>query len=65
MKKLVLLVILFSASLSFFSCEDIDDAAVEPMLIIKFKFDPSQVRLNNLGQVSYVPFGHGAQSPSF
>jgi hypothetical protein len=35
------------------------------MLIIKFKFDPSQVRLNNLGQVSYVPFGHGAQSPIF
>lgn len=65
MKKLVLLVILFSASLSFFSCEDIDDTAVEPMLIIKFKFDPSQVRLNNLGQVSYVPFGHGAQSPIF
>lgn len=65
MKKLVLLVIIFIASLSFFSCEDIDDTAVEPMLIIKFKFDPNQARLNNLGQPSFVPFGHGAESPIF
>ncbi|MEC4004227.1 hypothetical protein OX283_006140 [Flavobacterium sp. SUN052] len=65
MKKLILLVILFSASLFFHSCSDIDDTAAEPKLIIKFKFDPNQVRLNNLGQVSYVPFGHAAQSPIF
>ncbi len=34
-------------------------------LIFKFKFDPSQVRLNNLGQSSAVPSGHGAQNPMF
>lgn len=34
-------------------------------LIFKFKFDPSQVRLNNLGQPSTVPSGHGAQNPMF
>ncbi len=35
------------------------------MLIIKFKFDPSQVRLNNLGQLSSVQSGNAAQSPIF
>lgn len=33
-----------------FSCSDKDDVSVEPQLIIKFKFDPNQVRLDNLGQ---------------
>lgn len=36
-----------------------------PRLIFKFKFDSTQVRLNNLGQASSVPAGHGAQSPDF
>lgn len=48
-----------------FSCSDKDDVAVEPQLIIKFKFDPTQVRLNNLGQSSSVPSGNAAQSPIF
>ncbi|ESU21855.1 hypothetical protein FCR2A7T_03130 [Flavobacterium cauense R2A-7] len=53
----------------FFSCTDQDDTAVvaphEPQLIVKFKFDPTQVRLNNLGQPSSVPSGNAAQSPVF
>ena len=49
----------------FFSCSDKDDVSVEPQLIIKFKFDPSQVRLNNLGQPSTLPSGNAAQSPVF
>jgi hypothetical protein len=65
MKKIVLLLTILTLSISFFSCEDLDDNQVEPMLIIKFKFDPSQARLNNLGQPSFVPFGNGAQSPVF
>ena len=65
MKKIVLLLIILAASMSFFSCEDIDDKPVEPKLIIKFKFDPNQIRLDNLGQESFVPFGHAAQSPIF
>lgn len=51
--------------ISFFSCEDLDDTAAEPMLIIKFKFNPLQERLNNVGQPSFVPFGHAAQTPIF
>jgi hypothetical protein len=60
--KLFLMAII--AVLSF-SCSDKDDVAVEPQLIIKFKFDPTQVRLNNLGQPSSLPSGNAAQSPVF
>jgi hypothetical protein len=35
------------------------------MLIIKFKFDENQTRLNNLGQPSTIPAGNAAQSPIF
>lgn len=37
----------------------------EPKLIIKFKFDSTQVRLGNLGQPVSVPSGNAAQSPIF
>ena len=50
------------------SCTDEDDNQViveEPQLIIKFKFDPTQVRLNNIGQPSTIPAGNAAQSPIF
>lgn len=60
--KLFLMAII--AVLSF-SCSDKDDVAVEPQLIIKFKFDPTQVRLNSLGQPSTLPSGNAAQSPVF
>ena len=36
-----------------------------PMLIVKFKFDPNQVRLNNFGQPSVVDANNAAQSPTF
>jgi hypothetical protein len=36
-----------------------------PRLILKFRFDSTQVRLNNLGGASTVPAGRGAQSPRF
>lgn len=50
----------------FFSCQDKDDKLQpEPMLIVKFKFDPTQERLDNLGNPSAVPPGHAAQSPIF
>ncbi|MEW5676695.1 hypothetical protein ABGT15_10305 [Flavobacterium enshiense] len=53
----------------FFSCDDKDDAATVdnsgPKLIVKFKFDPTQERLNNLGLPSTVPPGNAAQSPVF
>jgi hypothetical protein len=46
---------------ALFSCsEDNDDAPSEPQLIIKFKFDPNQARLNNFGQPSTIPTGNAA-----
>ena len=65
MKNIFLFTLLSVISFSFFSCEDLDGKPVDPMLIIKFKFDPNQIRLNNLGQASVIPIGHAAQSPVF
>jgi hypothetical protein len=36
-----------------------------PRLVLKFRFDSTQVRLNGFGQQVGVPAGHGAQSPRF
>lgn len=64
MKKLILFTFII-ITISFSSCTDIDDTQQETFLLVKFKFDGSQVRLNNLGQPSFVPTGHGAQTPIF
>lgn len=68
MKKFKLLFIVIFA-ITFLSCsKDNDDSLLvenEPSLIVKFKFDPNQVRLNNLGQPSTIPSGNAAQSPVF
>lgn len=40
-------------------------SATTPRLIFKFKFDSTQVRLNNFGNPSTVPAGNAAQSPIF
>lgn len=55
----ILILIVFT----LFSCSK--EEASEPMLIVKFKFDTNQVRLNNLGQPSVIPAGNAAQSPNF
>ncbi|RTL11124.1 MAG: hypothetical protein EKK56_09060 [Flavobacteriaceae bacterium] len=65
MKRIVGLFLVLVSVVSFFSCEDEDDTANEPYLIVKFQFDPNQVRLNNLGQPAVIPPGHAAQSPDF
>lgn len=51
----------------FLSCkkETNTNAGAEPKLILKFKFDPAQERLNNIGQPAAMPAGHAGQSPSF
>lgn len=36
-----------------------------PALVFKFKFDSTQVRLDNLGNPATVPAGNAAQSPKF
>jgi len=63
MKKTVILLALIY-SFFFTSCENNVENET-PSLIIKFKFDPNQVRLNNLGQPSLVPMGNAAQNPIF
>ena len=66
MKKILIILLFVAAALPFVSCsKDMDDTLEEPMLIIKFKFDPTQARLNNLGQPSTVAAGNAAQSPIF
>jgi hypothetical protein len=60
--------VLFLLLITAVACKD-DDEDVQPppqpdpMLIFKFRFDSTQVRLNNIGQPAAVPAGHGAQSP--
>jgi hypothetical protein len=71
MKKTNLAIIFLSIMTLAISCkkdkEEVTPPAteVEPKLIFKFKFDSTQVRLNNLGNPSTVPANHGAQSPRF
>ena len=65
MKRIVGLFLILVSVFSFFSCEDEDDTVNEPYLIVKFQFDPNQVRLNNLGQPATIPPGHASQSPDF
>jgi hypothetical protein len=71
MKKINLAIIFLSLMALAISCkkdkeeEPPSATEVEPKLIFKFKFDSTQVRLNNLGNPSTVPANHGAQSPRF
>ncbi len=58
--KLALLIILFTAC-----TDDPVDGTSTANLIIKFKFDATQERLNNLGQPATIPAGNAAQSPDF
>ncbi|MBO9205519.1 MULTISPECIES: hypothetical protein [Niastella] len=58
---------IFSLSIFLFSCkkEKTNDTTSEANLVLKFKFDPTQERLNNLGQPAPMAAGHAGQSPSF
>jgi|SRR6218665_2175210 len=63
MKKIFIVLLLAAVAVPFFSCSN--ETSEEPMLIVKFKFDPNQARLNNIGQPSAVAAGNAAQSPIF
>lgn len=68
MKNSFGLILLLFISLYTFSCkkkEKNETTVVEPKLIFKMKFDSTQVRLDNLGNVSTVPNNHRTQSPRF
>ena len=71
MKKIILFSL--AAALITFSCKKKDNTSeeesahtdTEPKLIFKFKFDSTQIRLDNFGNVSTIPSNHRAQSPKF
>lgn len=63
MKKGLLLLAVLIIGVALFSCSN--ESSSEPMLIIKFKLDPNQVRLNNFGEPSVIPAGNAAQTPLF
>lgn len=64
MKRLLFFVPLILAfAIGLVSCND--DQTEEPMLIVKFRFDPNQARLNNLGAPTPIPPGNAAQTPVF
>lgn len=65
MKKRYRILFLVAFVLPFVSCSKDSNGTSEPMLVIKFQFDPNQTRLNNLGQPSTVAPGNAAQSPTF
>ncbi len=63
--SLLIFGILFVFSCSSDNNEPIVNNGTEANLIIKFKFDPTQVRLDNVGQPATVSAGNAAQSPIF
>ncbi|HEY1039919.1 MAG TPA: hypothetical protein VGF30_10965 [Bacteroidia bacterium] len=70
MKKILLLGVLLGITLVACKKKDNDEPATtavqnEPRLIFKFKFDSTQVRLNDSGQVASLPSTHRAQCPKF
>jgi len=63
--------VLFLLVTVFASCKKNEDdtsdtnTLPEAKLIFKFHFDSTQTRLDNFGNATGVPSGHGAQSPAF
>lgn len=56
---------LVAGSLLFFQCKKDDSTTSNASMLFKFKFDPNQERLNNLGLPSTIPAGNAAQTPVF
>ncbi len=63
MKKVLFTLLVLILSSCIFSCTDVDDTLKEPMLLVKFNFNPSQSRLGNQGQQTLQSTGHGVQTP--
>ncbi len=63
--KSLFTIIFFLFIFIFQSCTDVDDKIKNPKLIVKFKFNPNQSRLDNFGNIASIPSGNAAQSPNF
>jgi hypothetical protein len=61
--------VLVFALFAFSSCKKdepiVTQPTPEPRIILTFKFDSTQVRLDEFGQPETLPANHGAQHPSF
>ncbi len=57
--------VLFSVLCFFMLSQSCTKDEEGPKLIFKFKFDPMQDRLDNLGNPAAMPAGHAGQSPQF
>lgn len=70
-RKIVKVLFIFAVTLllagNFVSCKKDEDKTLPegPRLIMKFRFDSTQTRLNNIGMPSSMPSNHRAQSPRF
>jgi hypothetical protein len=65
MKKTLAPLLLLAVATSLFSCKKEEDTNDGPRLVLKFKFDSTQARLNNIGQPQAVPAGNAGQNPVF
>lgn len=63
MKVLKLLSLAGLVSAALISCDQVQPSV--PKVIFKFKFDSTQVRLDNVGNPSVMPGNHRGQSPKF
>ncbi|MBP6732135.1 MAG: hypothetical protein KA149_08750 [Chitinophagales bacterium] len=66
--KLIKTLLMFSVIVSFLAgCkkDDTTNNTTGPKLIFKYKFDPTQERLGNLGNPTPLPANHGGQNPVF
>ncbi|MFL5754290.1 MAG: hypothetical protein ACJ76F_12840 [Bacteroidia bacterium] len=63
------LLILAALLIGFISCKKdtpvVEEEKAKPRLVFKFKFDSTQVRLDNLGNPAVMPANHQAQNPKF
>lgn len=64
MKFIKLFSVLAGLTLMLTSCDE-TNTPVNPQLVFKFKFDSTQVRLDNLGNPVVMPANHRAQHPRF
>jgi hypothetical protein len=68
MKKKIIPVVM-AIGVVLFACKKnttaSSSAPAKPQLVFVFKFDSTQTRLNNLGQVAVMPTGHSGISPVF
>ena len=65
MRYLVVFIPILFAGLFLAGCKKDEPADDQPVVNFKFRFDPTQERLNNLGQPAAVPSGNAGQNPQF